>query len=66
MVSECNKSNRMEKKIRSEELFYGCAAKGKKKGSINSNFVVGILCSKGLLLFEQYFGSITGTRFASI
>ena len=56
----------MEKKIRSEELFYGCAAKGKKKGSINSNFVVGILCSKGLLLFEQYFGSITGTRFASI
>ena len=54
----------MEKK--SEGLSYGCTAKGKKEGSINSNFIVGISFSKGVVLCEQYFGLITGTKFADI
>ena len=50
----------------SEGLSYGCTAKGKKEGSINSNFIVVISFSKGLDLWEQYFGPITGTKFADI
>ena len=51
---------------KSEGLSYGCTAKGKKEGSINSNFIVGISFSKGVVLCEQYFGPITGTKFADI
>ena len=54
----------MEKK--SEGLSNGCTAKGKKEGSVNSNFIVSISFSKGVVLCEQYFGSVTGTKFADI
>ena len=54
----------MEKK--SEGLSNGYAAKEKKEGSINSNFIVGILFSIGVVMCEQYFGTITGTKFADI
>ena len=50
----------------SEGLSYGCTAKGKKEGSINSNFIVGISFSIGVVLCKQYFGPITGTKFADI
>ena len=55
-----------EWRTKSEGLSYGCTTKGKKEGSINSNFIVGIWFSKGVVLCEQYFGSVTGTKFADI
>ena len=45
-------------------LSYGCIAKGKKEGSSNINFMVGISFNKDVVLCEQYFGSITTIKFA--
>ena len=50
----------------SKGLSYRSTAKGKKEGSINSNFIVGISFSKGVVLCEQYFGPITGNKFTDI
>ena len=47
-----------------EGLSYGCIAKGKKEGSSNVNFMLGISFNKDVVLCEQYFGSITTTKFA--
>ena len=55
-----------EWKKKREGLSYGCTAKGKKEGSINSNFIVGISFSKGVVLCKQYFGPIIATKFADI
>ena len=33
---------------------------------MNSNFMIGISFSKGAVLCEQYFGLITGNKFADI
>ena len=55
-----------EWRTKSEGVSYGCTAKGKKKRSINSNFIAGISFSKGVVLCEQYFGPITGAKFADI
>ena len=54
----------MEKKIRKIILPLYC--QGKKEGSVNSNFIVGISFSIGVVLCEQYFGPTTGTKFADI
>jgi len=47
-------------------LDYRCVAKGSKEGTRNVNFMVGISYSKGVVLCEQYFGSITGQKFVDI
>lgn len=47
-----------------EGFSYGCIAKGKKEGSSNINFMVGISFNKDVVLCEQYFGSIATTKFA--
>ena len=39
---------------------------GKKEGTMNSNFVVGISFSKGVFLCEQYYGPMTRTKVADI
>ena len=49
-----------------EGLKYGCVAKGAKEGVRNANFMVAISFSKGVVLCEQYFGRITGSKFADI
>jgi hypothetical protein len=51
---------------RGEGLKFNCTAKGKKEGSINVNFMVGISYGKGVVLCEQYHGTITGEKFAAI
>ena len=55
-----------EYRKKSEGLSYGCTAKGKKEGSIDSNFIVGISFSKGVVLCKQYFGPIKVSKFADI
>lgn len=47
-------------------LDYGCVAKGSKEGTRNANFIVAMSYSKGVVLCEQYFGTITGPKFADI
>ena len=51
---------------RGEGLKFNCTAKGKKVGSINVNFMVAISYGKGVVLCEQYDGTITGKKFAAI
>lgn len=41
-------------------------SKGKKEGTVNANFMVGISYNRGVVLCEQYKGSITGEKFANI
>ena len=50
----------------SEGLKYGCTAKGQKEGAVNANFMVAISYNHGVVLRDQYFGSITGEKFADI
>ena len=45
---------------------FRCTAKGKKEGSINVSFMVAISYGKGVVLCEQYDGTITGKKFAAI
>ena len=40
--------------------------KGKKEGCRNANFMVGIANNCGVVLCEQYFGTVTGNIFAGI
>lgn len=47
-------------------LDYDCVAKGSKEGTRNANFMVAISFDKGVVLCQQYFGSITGEKFANI
>lgn len=49
-----------------EGLEFGCTAKGKKEGATNANFMVAISYDRGVVMCEQYFGSITGAKFADI
>ena len=49
-----------------QSLDYGCVAKGSKEGTRNANFMVAISFVKGVVLCEQYFGSISGEKFARI
>ena len=49
-----------------EGLDINCTAKGKKEGSTNANFMVAISYGKGVVLCKQYFGTITGGKFAKI
>jgi len=49
-----------------QRLDYRCVAKESKEGTRNVNFMVGISYSKGVVLCEQYFGSITGQKFVDI
>ena len=51
---------------RGEGLSIGCVAKGKKEGSVNANFMVAISYGAGAVLCSQYFGPITGEKFANI
>ncbi len=51
---------------RGEGLKFNCTAKGKKEGGINVNFMVAISYGKGVVLCEQYDGTITGPKFAEI
>jgi transposase len=51
---------------RGEGLKFNCTAKGKKEGGINVNFMVAISYGKGVVLCEQYEGTITGPKFAEI
>ena len=51
---------------RGEGLKIHCTAKGKKEGCINVNFMVAISYGKGVVLCEQYDGTITGKKFATI
>ena len=55
-----------EWRTRKQGLDYGCVAKGSKEGTRNANFMVAISYSKGVVLCEQYFGRITGQKFADI
>ena len=41
-------------------------SKGKKEGCVNANFMVGISYNRGVVLCEQYMGSITGEKFSNI
>lgn len=49
-----------------EGLSFRCTAKGKKEGSRNANFMVAISYGKGVVMCKQYFGTITGEKFANI
>lgn len=49
---------------RSEGLLL--TAKGKKEGSVNTNFMVGISYDHGVVLCERYLGAITGEKMANI
>ena len=49
-----------------EGLSLGCTAKGSKEGVRNANFMVSIAYNRGVVMCEQYFGTITGAKFASI
>ncbi len=49
---------------RGEGLKFRCTAKGRKEGSTNVNFMVGIAHNKGIVLCEQWDGRITGEKFA--
>ena len=49
-----------------EGLDVDCVAKGKKEGKKNANFMVAISKGKGVVLCKQYFGQITGGKFARI
>jgi len=40
--------------------------KGRKEGCRNANFMVGISYNCGVVLCEQYFGTVTGNKFAGI
>ena len=51
---------------RSEGLSHNCTSKGRKEGGINVNFMVAISYDKGVVLCEQYDGTITGKKFAEI
>ena len=51
---------------RGEGLKFRCTAKGKKEGSTTVNFMVAIAYGKGVVLCEQWEGTITGEKFASI
>ncbi len=51
---------------KTEGLKTGCTAKGKKEGAINCNFMVGISYNRGVVLCEQYAGSINGEKMANI
>ena len=51
---------------RGEGLKFNCTAKGKKEGGINVNFMVAISYGKGVVLCEQYDGTITGKKNAAI
>ena len=51
---------------RGEGLDYGCTARGKKEGQTNLNFMVAIAYDHGVVICEQYYGSITGEKFANI
>ena len=53
-----------EWRLRSEGL--KITAKGQKEGVRNANFMVGISYRRGVVLIDQYTGSITGAKFASI
>ena len=55
-----------EWRLKGEGLSFGCTAKGKKEGARNANFMVAISYGKGAVLAKQYFGSITGQKFADI
>ncbi len=50
----------------SEGLKVGCTSKGKKEGTVNSNFMVGISYNRGVVLCQQYFGAINGEKMADI
>ena len=49
-----------------EGLSVDCVAKGKKEGSVNANFMVAIGYNHGAVICKQYFGPITGEKFAGI
>ena len=49
-----------------EGLSIGCTAKGRKEGSVNCNFMVAMSYNSGVVLCEQYQGSITGDKMVQI
>lgn len=49
-----------------EGLDVHCVAKGRKEGKKNANFMVAVSYGKGVVLCKQYFGTITGGKFAKI
>jgi len=51
---------------RSEGLVRGCTAKGAKEGARKALFMVGISYQRGVVLCEQYFGAISGEKFAKL
>ena len=55
-----------EWRLKGEGLSFGCTAKGKKEGATYANFMVAISYGKGAVIAKQYFGSITGQKFADI
>ena len=55
-----------EWRLKGEGLKFGCVAKGKKEGSKKANFMIAISHGKGVVLCKQYFGAITGQKFADI
>jgi len=51
---------------RGEGLNFNCTAKGSKEGVINVNFMIAISYGKGVVLCEQYDGTITAAKFSAI
>lgn len=49
-----------------EGLSLGCTAKGRKEGETQAKFMVGISYNRGVVICEQYHGSISGDMFARI
>ena len=49
-----------------EGLSLGCTSKGRKEGTVNCNFMVGISYNHGVVLCEQYSGAINGEKMAEI
>ena len=63
---QCRAPRAQEWRKDCEGLSFNCTAKGKKEGMDQCHFIVGIAHRRGVVLCEQYFGTITGAKFANI
>ena len=65
-LGEARSPSSREWRRKGEGLNFGCVAKGKKEGKRNANFMVAISYGCGAIMCKQYFGIITGQKFADI
>ena len=65
-LSQARAPSAREWRKRGEGLDFGCTAKGRKEGVTNCNFMVAISYNKGVVMCQQYEGTITGAKMADI